>query len=330
MEWADVTGWLRTDGVRILIIILVTVVLVYGLKRLTQPLFELASRKQIQRKGDEAQKRIKTLSRITVGVGAAIITIAAVFMILSAIGIDIMPMLAGFGIAGIAIGFGAQSLVKDLIAGFFIIAEGQYYVGDVVKTANISGVVEEINLRRTVLRDLDGIVHVIPNGEITVASNYTRDWSRTNLNISVAYDTDLDYAISIINRVCAEMAEEEYWSELIIKTPSVLRVDNLGDSGIDIKVLGDTKPIRQWEVTGELRKRIKRVFDEEGIEIPWPHTKIYFGNPLPPTPKGKAAEPPPPVEEIPSEPPQEHPPEVPREFQSPEVLPPDDEAQDEA
>ncbi len=128
------------------------------------------------------------------------------------------------------------------------------------------------------MRDRDAIVHVVPNGEIRVASNFTREYGRVNLNISVGYGEDLDHAIQVINRVGREMAEEEYWGEAVLKPPEVLRVDNLGDSGIDIKILGDTKPIRQWEVMGELRKRIKKAFDEEGIEIPWPHTKVYFGS----------------------------------------------------
>ncbi|HJW88415.1 MAG TPA: mechanosensitive ion channel family protein, partial [Dehalococcoidia bacterium] len=177
-----------------------------------------------------------------------------------------------------ALGFGAQSVVKDIIAGVFIVMENQYRVGDVVKIADIAGLVEEINLRRTVLRDLDGVVHVVPNGEIRVASNFTKEWSRVNLNISVGYGTDLDHAIAVINRVCEEMAAEPQWASLILKTPQVLRVDKLGDSGIELKVLGDTKPIRQWDVMGEIRKRVKNAFDKEGIEIPWPHTKVFFGN----------------------------------------------------
>jgi small conductance mechanosensitive channel len=172
-----------------------------------------------------------------------------------------------------------------VIAGVFIIMENQYRVGDVVKIADISGLVEQINLRRTMLRDLDGIVHVVPNGEIRVASNFTKEWSRVNLNISVSYETDLDRAIAVINRVCQEMAEEPEWAPLIVKTPQVLRVDNLGNSGIELKILGDTKPIRQWDVMGEIRKRVKKAFDEEGIEIPWPHTKVFFGNPIPPQPE---------------------------------------------
>ena len=144
--------------------------------------------------------------------------------------------------------------------------------------AEVWGLVEEVNLRKTVLRDLGGTVHHVPNGEIRVASNYSRHYARVNLNVLVSYGTDLDFAIGVINRVCHEMAEEEIWGKVIKNVPQVLRVDKLGDSGIDIKILGDVKPLEQWRVTGELRLRLKKAFDAEGIEIPWPHTKVYFGN----------------------------------------------------
>lgn len=127
------------------------------------------------------------------------------------------------------------------------------------------------------MRDLDGAVHSIPNGEVTTSSNYTKDWSRVNLNISVAYGEDLDQVIEVINRVGNELTADEYFGPKIRSAPQVLRVDNFGDSGIEIKVLGEVKPLMQWEVTGELRKRIKKAFDEAGIEIPWPHVKLYFG-----------------------------------------------------
>ena len=234
----------------------------------------------------DIQKRVDTLSGVIVTSGQVLIIIVATFMILSELGINIAPVLAGVGVVGIAIGFGAQSLVKDIIAGIFIVAENQYRVGDVVKIADIGGLVEEINLRRTVLRDLDGIVHVVPNGEIRVASNLTKDWSRVNLNISVAYGEDLDRVIAVINRVGKELTEDPVWAPLILKAPQALRVDNLGDSGIEIKILGDTQPIKQWDVMGELRKRLKKAFDEEGIEIPWPHTKVYFGGSSPVEPQG--------------------------------------------
>jgi small conductance mechanosensitive channel len=169
-------------------------------------------------------------------------------------------------------------LIKDLINGLFILLEDQYGIGDVVKVSGIAGMVEEVNLRRTVLRDLDGVVHSIPNSEISIASNLTKEYSRVNMNISVGYGEDLDRVMKITNQVCQRMAEEPDWKKKIIKTPQVLRVDALGESGIEIKILGDTRPSMQWEVMGELRRRIKKEFDREGIEIPWPHMKVYFGN----------------------------------------------------
>ncbi len=303
MDWSAVLGWLASHGVRILIIIAVSVAVYVALRKLVGPVLRHSVkvtprlRKRVtKRDRDEAEKRVKTLSRILVGTGTFIVVVAAIFMILAEVGINVTPLVAGLGIAGIAVGFGAQSLVKDIIAGIFILLENQYRVGDVARVADTTGVVEEINLRRTILRDLDGIVHFVPNGEIRVASNFTREWSRVNLNVSVAYGTDLEHAIAVINRVCAEMAKESYWKSIITEPPQVLRVDSLGDSGIDIKILGTTKPIRQWETMGEMRKRIKRAFDEAGIEIPWPHTKVYFGSGLPPTGPPEAQLQPPSVE----------------------------------
>jgi len=139
------------------------------------------------------------------------------------------------------------------------------------------------------LKDLDGTVHSIANGEIKTASNFSKSYSRVNLNISVAYGEDLDRVIKVINRVCEQMAEDAEWKADFFTAPRVLWVDNLGDSGIGIKILGDTKPVRQWAVMGELRLRLKRIFDAEGIEIPWPHTKVYLGNAIPDNDRSSAA-----------------------------------------
>jgi len=272
-------NWLGPQGIRVLAIVIVAITLYFLLRHFTSLLIKrhVSLQMKKQAKG-EVQKRVTTLSSVSVTAGTAIIVIIAILTILPEFGVNITATLAGIGIIGIAVGFGAQSLIKDLLAGIFILLEDQYRVGDVAKIAGIGGLVEKIELRRTVLRDLDGIVHSIPNGEIKVASNFTKGYSRVNLNVSVAYGEDLDHVIEIINRVCKEMAEDPKWSADFLSTPKVLRIDNLGNSGIDIKILGDTKPIRQWDVMGELRLRIKRTFDKEGIEIPWPHTKVYFGN----------------------------------------------------
>jgi small-conductance mechanosensitive channel len=190
----------------------------------------------------EIKKRTGTLSSILVTITGIIILIIAVITILPEFGVNIATLIAGIGVGGLAIAFAAQNLVRDFISGFFILFEDQYRVGDVVTIAGISGVVEDIGLRRTVLRDLDANVHSVPNGKVEISTNHTKQYSRVNLNISVGYG------------------------------------ENLGDSGIDIKILGDTKPAQQWAIKGELRLRLKKTFDSEGIEIPWPHTKIYFGN----------------------------------------------------
>jgi len=275
-------GWLKDSGISILIIIAIAAAVYFTLRRVIPLLIKRTAAQHMKGEfEEEIKQRSDTLSSVLIKAGLIIIVIFALVTILPEFGINITAMLAGLGIIGIAIGFGAQTLIRDYLSGIFILLEDQYDVGDVVRVAGIAGLVEEVGLRRTVLRDLDGIVHSISNGEIKTASNFTKRYSRVNLNISVAYGEDLDRVIKVINRVCTEMAEDPEWNADFITPPQVLRVDNLGDSGIDIKILGDTKPIRQWAVMGELRLRLKRTFDAEGIEIPWPHTKVYFGNAIP-------------------------------------------------
>ncbi len=271
--------WLLEHGIIILAYIIISY-FIYRLLKLVIP--RMVDRMvKVRGKGRHSklwfENRSKTLSGMLTGTIGIIIAVVALFMILSELGINIAPLLAGAGVAGIAIGFGAQSLIKDFVSGLFILLEDQYNKGDVVKIAGIAGLVEEVNLRRTVLRDLEGIVHSIPNGQITTASNYTRDWARVKLDIPVGYGEDMDHVFEVINRVGKELAEDKYFKDLIKTPPQVLRVQNFGDSGIDIRVLGDVRPMKQWEVTGELRKRLKKAFDDEGIEIPWPHVKLYFG-----------------------------------------------------
>jgi small conductance mechanosensitive channel len=278
LDTTKVTAWLGEQGWRfVLIIVLTMLVIISAGEIIPRIIVRTLSHRPNEKKG-EIKKRSDTLSRVLVGVIQVFIVFISVFMIISELGIDIAPMLASAGIVGIAIGFGAQSTVKDVVAGLFVVIENHYRVGDVIKVADVSGVVDNINLRRTVLRDIDGIVHVIPNGEIRVSSNYTKEWSRVNLNISVGYGENLERVISVINKVGQNLAEDPKWEPDIIKPPQVLRVNNFGDSGIEIKIMGDTQPMRQWDVTGELRLRLKKAFDEEGIEIPWPHTKMFFGN----------------------------------------------------
>ncbi|MBM3156205.1 MAG: mechanosensitive ion channel [Chloroflexi bacterium] len=281
---APVNNWLRLHGGKLALLIILGIVLTLGVTIVIPRVIKAAVfRSKAEQTEEELNKRAETLASVLTATAQVIIILVFAFMLLSELGLNITPILTGVGVVGIAIGFGAQSLVKDIIAGLFIIMENQYRKGDVVKIADVAGLVEDINLRRTVLRDMDGIVHVVPNGEIRVASDFTKGWSRVNMNISVSYGTDLDHAIAVINRVGEGLANDPKWAPLILKAPQVLRVDKFGDSGIEIKILGDTKPIEQWNIMGELRLRLKKEFDKEGIEIPWPHTKVYFGN-SPPTP----------------------------------------------
>jgi small conductance mechanosensitive channel len=156
--------------------------------------------------------------------------------------------------------------------------EDWYRVGEIATVAGITGVVVDMNLRRTTLRDLDGTMHVIPNSKIDLASNRARDWARINLNIGVAYKENVNDVWRLVDEICQEFKDDPTWGPDMLTTPAVVRVDDLGDSGVELKILGDTKPGQQFALMGELRKRIKNRFDQEGIEIPWPHTMVYFGN----------------------------------------------------
>jgi small-conductance mechanosensitive channel len=276
--------WFLEHGPYI-IAVLAIAYLLYRLARLLMPKMAagwVSQGGRGRRAREEVEKRRQTLGAVLTRWVTALIVVVAVLMILSEVGISITPVLATAGVAGIVIGFGAQGVVKDLLRGTFIVAQNLYNKGDVVKVAGITGLVEDVSVWRTTMRDLDGIVHTIPSGEITTVSNYTKEWSRVNLNIPVAYGEDLDRVTEVINRVAEELANDDTFGPMIIGTPKVLRVDSFGDSGIEIKVLGETKPLKQWDVAGELRKRIKKAFDIEGIEIPWPHVKLYFGGTPPP------------------------------------------------
>jgi small-conductance mechanosensitive channel len=279
MDWTPILNWLVEHGSRILLIVALALVLYYLLRHFVPIMVKRTVSRTMKGKPKTAiKKRADTLSNVLINTGIIAIAVVAIFTILAEVGVNVTPALAGLGVAGVAIGFGAQSLIKDIFNGLLILLENQYGVGDVVKVAGVTGLVEDVTLRRTVLRDLDGIVHSIPNSEIGVASNYTKEWARVNMNISVGYGENLSHVIAVINKVGEEMAKDPKWGPLILKAPQVLRVDALEDSGIAIKILGDAKPLSQWDLMGELRLRLKEVFDKEGIEIPWPHTKVFFGN----------------------------------------------------
>ena len=222
----------------------------------------------------ELERRVNTIARLVLRVGVAVIVVIAVLMALGEVGVDVGPAVAGLGVVGIAVGFGAQALVRDWLAGIFIVLENQYSEGDVVRIAGVDGVVESFSLRRTTLRDLDGTVHTVPNGAIIVASNQTRLWARVNIDFGVAYDTDIDRATEVINEVGESLHADPEWGSRLLEPPKVVRVAALADSQVSLKVLGQVRPAEQWAVGGELRKRVLAAFGREGIEIPFPHRVV--------------------------------------------------------
>jgi len=262
---------------RIALIVVVAFIGVWLLQHLINPVIRVAIRERMKTEPEEeVQQRIDTLSHVLYRTALMVVVALVGIMVLTEVGVNVAPLIAGLGLVGLAVGFGAQSLVKDVINGIFILVDNQYSKGDVVTLAGMVGIVEDINLRRTVLRDLDGTVHFIPHSNVEVASNWTMEYSRVNLDVGVAYESDLDHVIGVINRVGKELAEDPAFAHKFRTAPHVLRVDNFGDSSIDIKITGDTIPLEQWALMGELRLRLKRVFDEEGIVIPYPQRTLHL------------------------------------------------------
>lgn len=225
-------------------------------------------------------QRLQTFSGAMKGATAFLIITVSFLTALFVLGVNILPLLAGASLLGVAISFGSQSLVKDMINGLFILLEDQYGVGDVITANGEMGLVEKMNLRVTQLRSFDGDLITIPNGGITMVKNHTSEWSRVNLAIDVAYKTDLDHAIAVIEKVALKMSQERKWRDLILEPPKVLGVDNFGDNSITIRIWIHTQPLKQWEVGREFRRRLKYAFDKEGITIPFPQRSLWFENPL--------------------------------------------------
>lgn len=275
---ATLWPWLLDHGVKILVIIVVA----WFLKFITRKFIDRVVRRAVPgslfMSKQAEEKRENTLISLFSGLINVVVWIVASLMILGEFGIDLGPLIAGAGVLGVALGFGAQYLVRDLISGFFIVFENQYRVGDAVCFGDTCGEVENITLRTTILRDLDGVVHYVPNGEVKIASNMAKGFARLNLNVGVAYNTDIDMAIEVINRTGEILSADEAWKDQIVSPPKFLRVDELGDSAIVLKVLGEVKPLQQWAVSGEFRKRIKKAFDEAGIDIPFPQRVIHNVN----------------------------------------------------
>lgn len=270
--YALASAWFLSSGVSIIVILIIALIV----RAIEGPSIEHLIRRAVRSGTPEDEKqREDTLIRISHGVLRVAIWTIAALMILSQLGLDIGPLLAAAGIAGVAIGFGGQYLIRDVIAGFFMIIENQYRVGDVVCLDSTCGLVEDISMRKATLRDLDGTVHHIQHGSVSRVSNLSKDFARINLDVGVGYGSDLEEVIACINEVGLELANDPAWKGKVRSAPKFERVNEFADSSIVVKILGETKPMEQWAATGELRKRLKVAFDKRGIEIPFPQRVIH-------------------------------------------------------
>lgn len=234
------------------------------------------SQKEALRESD-ATLRLKTLLGVAKWAGSLFIIGIAAYIILESFGFDMSPFLASAGIVGLAFGFGGQYLIRDVINGIFILLEGQYSVNDVVKIGDLGGLVEAVNLHHTRLRDLEGRVIIIPNGEIKTVINFTKDYAQALLRVGVAYKENIDQVMDVIRAVGKEMRKDAYFSQVILDDLEMLGLDEFGDSQLTVLFRIKTLPIKQWEVAREFRRRLKNRFDELGIEIPFPHRTLYWG-----------------------------------------------------
>jgi moderate conductance mechanosensitive channel len=283
--WSDWLPFLQEAG-QILLIVVLAFVAVRGIRLFVHGVVKaLMDREATEGTAQELsavelKKRMDTLDTLGSRVLQAFVVIIAALMVLDTLNLNIGPAVAGLGVVGIAVGFGAQTLVKDYFNGALILIENQFSLGDVVSIAGVTGTVEDFSLRRTTLRDMDGVVHTVPNSEIHVASNRTRTWARINEDVTVTYDTDVDKAIAVVDRVGEQMRDDPVWRRRVLEPPRVDRVEALGEFGVTLKILGSVRAIDQWSAGGEFRKRLLAAFAEEGIEMASPQRVILTAAPV--------------------------------------------------
>ena len=273
--------WSTTSGLRVLII---SVVMVLGLAIVKRAMDRFQKVYEGTLPTEAQVKRATTLTHVIRDVGRVAILVMGGMMIMSEVGVDLKPILAAAGLGGLAIGFGAQSLVKDVITGFFILLEDSIRVGDVVEIAGVGGVVEEVKLRTVTLRDLSGNVHVVPNGVIDKVKNMTKVYAFYLFEVGIAYREDVDEVMGVLHDIAEELRRDPQFAEDILEPLEMLGVDQFADSAVIIKCRIKTRPIKQWRVGREMNRRIKKTFDAKGIEIPFPHQTIYWGEPKQGTP----------------------------------------------
>ncbi len=287
--WAKVMqslrDWAITELPGLIVLILVVFIalriFIFSLNKLKKKLVE-RNKKEEKAGHLEIEKRLNTLFGILEGAVKVVVFSIFIMILLKKFGVDIGPVLASAGILGLAIGFGAQELVRDFITGFFMLLENQVRVGDVAIVNGTGGLVEKIELRTITLRDFSGVVHVFQNGKINTLSNMTKEWSAMVFDVGVAYKEDVNQVIEIMKNTGEELANDPEFGQNIVEPIEVFGLDQFGDSALIIKARIKTKPIQQWTTGREYRKRLKYAFDAANIEIPFPHTTVYWGEEISP------------------------------------------------
>ncbi len=273
MNTEALLNWFTEHGIAILGILFVSAVAYWLLGIITRTLS-----RQIQaldgKEGSELDERTETIFRVVRSTGVVVILGTAVLMVLTELGVPITPVLASVGFVGLAFGLGAQTLVQDMISGLFILIENQYSVGDVIETSGASGSVEQMTLRSTMLRGLDGTLYVVPNGEIRIVSNKSRDWSRAVLDVGITYDDDIDAALQTLQDIGSKMAEDAVISPLLLEQPVVTGIEGLDDWAVRLRIMVKTEPGQQWAVQRYLRRQIHLVFAEKDIDLAFPRQDV--------------------------------------------------------
>lgn len=271
----ELRGWAMDHGVSVLGIVVVVILILWLAKVLDDHIIRLLARRNDRGSPEERENRAKTLVSVLHNALRTTAITVGFIMVLQEFNVPIGPLLGGVAVIGLAVAFGAQSLIKDYFTGFMVLLEQQYMIGDVIKIGDISGQVENITLRLTVLRDLEGKVHFVPHGQITIVTNMTHGWSRAVFDIGIAYDQEVEPVIDVLMQLASELRQDPKFTALIIDDPEMYGVDSLGDSSVGIKFGMKTRPMKQWDVKRELLKRIKRKFGELGIEIPFPQRTVW-------------------------------------------------------
>jgi small-conductance mechanosensitive channel len=272
MKEGSLSFLLASGGLIVVLTVLGLAVIQFLSKRILSIISSMEWVREVRR-----QQLVTLLQILRWGVDLLIVG-SALLMLLGTFGVDVTPLLASVGVAGLAVSLGAQSLIKDLIGGFLVLAENQYAVGHVIEVGKVSGVVERLTLRATYLRDINGRLHVVPNGEVRIVSNLTREWSRAVVDVGVAYEEDLDRALRVLHETAQTFAQDPTFEPQILEPPTVLGPLDLGDWAVQVRVMVKTLPGKQWEITRELKKRILTACERESIALPYPRQEVWLHN----------------------------------------------------